>query len=143
MRTSRIILPLFLLLAFGTLSWSAEPPTIGALTSAHLCFKGDPCQTIDGKVAQVMGWDFKVLADKPGEALIVALSTAGGPVLAYLGPQSHLTNLGVVLEPGNALTLVGSFAKVHGTEVFLVKSFTLGKDSITLRDEEGSLLTSR
>jgi hypothetical protein len=55
----------------------------------------------------------------------------------YLGPKEFVRFLGLKLETGEAVTIVGSPAVFHETKIVLARSITAGQKIFVIRDREG------
>jgi hypothetical protein len=67
----------------------------------------------------------------------VVLGTDGGEAEVELGPSSFLTEKGLDPAKGDRAVVVGSMARIDGSEVLLAREIRLGSKAFRLRDEKG------
>ena len=131
-----------ILLAAG-FAQAGAAKSIDSLASARHCFEEATTESLVGVVKTVENRDLNRLSRGRAMATVITLATAEGDRVVYMGPKGFLEHSGCNLAPGMELSLEGVQANLNGHEIMLVKSYSSKDGCHNLRDDRGSLITSR
>jgi hypothetical protein len=90
--------------------------------------------TLTGTVDDVM----TVPGTGPMSGTHLALKTKTETIHVMLGPTAFVEKQGVAFAKGDQVSVVGSRIKGQGFEAILARTVTKGRQTITLRDEDGA-----
>ncbi|MCH9626563.1 MAG: hypothetical protein S4CHLAM2_01850 [Chlamydiales bacterium] len=97
-------------------------------------FNPSSVRTFHGEVLSVQTFGY---ITRPSQHKQVLLRTQNGEITVDVGPDWYLDAQGVVLTPGEKITVEGSLIKVNGTRFVIASSLTTDEMTYKLREKNG------
>ncbi len=134
MKASRLV-PIGLVLLLAALLFASQAAAQGRGRARNQQREYDPASeaTMTAIVQEVA---IENRQGTPGVHLV--LQAEEGPVVAHLGPESYLADLGAGFAAGESVTVTGSRATIDGEPALIVREIRRGDASWTLRDAAGT-----
>lgn len=97
-------------------------------------FNPNTVQTFKGKISSIQQVGY---ATRPTPHTQLLLRTQKGEISVDLGPEWYIHSEGIVVIPGQQVTIEGSLLVLDGAHFVIASSITIGNQTYLLREKDG------